>query len=63
MRRTKLPQDTNEEYHIGDRVAQVMLVKKLAYDLVEVPDISVETERSTKGLGSSNKKVDKTKQI
>jgi len=37
----------------GDRVAQARLVKLTPTEIVEVPSISVDTERGTRGKGSS----------
>ena len=38
---------------IGDRVAQAMLVKNVKTELVEVEEITKETERGTGGFGST----------
>lgn len=39
--------------HVGDRIAQAMLVKNVKTDLVEVDEIKKQTERGTGGFGST----------
>jgi len=41
--------------HVGDRVAQAMLVKNVKTDLIEVEEIEKETERGEDGFGSTGR--------
>ena len=41
--------------HEGDRIAQLMLVKDVVFDLEEVDDITKETKRGSDGFGSTGR--------